>query len=566
MSAPSHGRALAVGALFVLAAGVLCARAVDLQVFKHTFFVTTASRQHIQTVELPAHRGMILDRNGQPLAISTPLVAVWVNPRVVVANDISLAPVAEQLGLDPQALARRVQAHAGKAFLYVERALPPAKGRKVMALEVPGVHLKRAYHRYYPAGPVGAHVIGFTNIDDQGQYGLELEYNEWLNGQDGAMRVITTATGRPIASENVIARPEPGKDLVTSLDMRIQYLAYRALKHAVEKQAASSGSIVVLDVATGGVLAMTSQPDYNPNVRSQLKAALYRNRAVTDLFEPGSAFKPFIIAAALASGKWTPQSRIDTGNGTFTIGGYTVHDDYRLGVITVTELLEKSSNVGAAKVALSLPSDYLYRVLSGFGFGQPESSGFPGAADGRMPFYGSWQPVEQAAISRGYGVSVTALGLAEGYLAIADGGVARAATFLKRSAPLPGVRVISRRVAAQLRRMLTTVVTPAGTGTLAHLDNYTVAGKTGTAHLYIDGGYSQHLYNSVFVGMAPARDPRLVVAVVIRAASNGEYFGGQVAAPVFRKVMAGALRILDVPPQRAHILARTGKAANGGRS
>lgn len=564
MNGPSRMRALAVAVIFMFAAGGLFARAVDLQVFKHGFFASTAARQHLHTVKLPAHRGMILDRNGQPLAISTPLAAVWVNPQVIAGNDISLAPVAKMLGLNPAALNREVASHASRQFLYVKRALPPAEAKKVLALDINGVHLKREYHRYYPAGSVAAHVLGFTNIDDQGQYGLELEYNKWLNGEDGAMRVVTSATGRPVESERILKQPRPGKDLTTSLDMRIQYLAYRALKKAVHKQGAASGSAVVLDVDTGGVLAMTSQPAYNPNVRGDLKASLYRNRAVTDLFEPGSSFKPFIIAAALMSGKWTPQSKVDTGNGTFTIGGYTVHDDYRLGVITVTELLEKSSNVGAAKVALSLPSDYLYRVLSGFGFGQPATIGFPGAADGRMPFYGNWQPVEQAAISRGYGVSVTTLGLAEGYMAIADGGVARPATFLKRDKAASGVRVIPAGIAATLRRILTTVVTEAGTGTLARIDNYTVAGKTGTAHLYVNGSYSKHSYNSVFVGMAPAGDPRLVVAVVLRAASNGQYFGGQIAAPVFRRVMSGALRLLDIPPRPVGVLASKAQTGKGG--
>jgi cell division protein FtsI (penicillin-binding protein 3) len=553
-----------VAVIFLLAAGALFARALDLQVFQHGFFANTAQRQHLHTVKLPAHRGMILGRNGQPLAISTPLDAVWVNPRVIAGNHISLVPVARALGLNPAALDRKVAAHPTRQFMYVKRALPPAKAKKVLALGIDGVHLKDEYHRYYPAGPVAAHVIGFTNVDDQGQYGLEKEYNKWLNGQAGAMRVVTSATGRPVESERVLAEPQPGKNLTTSLDMRIQYLAYRALKRAVHKQAAASGSVVVLDARTGGVLAMTSQPDYNPNVRSDLKASLYRNRAVTDLFEPGSSFKPFIIAAALMSGKWTPMSKIDTGNGTFTIGGYTVHDDVRLGEINVTELLEKSSNVGAAKVALSLDSDYLYRVLTGFGFGRPATSGFPGAADGRMPFYGNWHPVEQAAISRGYGVSVTALGLAEGYMAIADGGVARPATFLKHDKPHSGVRVIPAKVAAELRRMLTTVVSEGGTGQRAQIANYQVAGKTGTAHLYMNGGYSKRLYNSVFVGMVPAGKPRLVVAVVLRAASNGQYFGGQVAAPVFREVMSSALRLLDIPPQPMQVLAEKGGTDKGG--
>jgi cell division protein FtsI (penicillin-binding protein 3) len=566
MNASSRGRAFAVAAIFALAAAVLFARAFDLQVFKHSFLSDTAAHQHIHTITLPAHRGMILDRRGQPLAISTPLDAVWVNPRVVVGNSVSLAPLAKALGRDPAALAHKVEAHSKAEFMYVARDLPPAQARKLLALDIPGVHAKREFHRYYPAGPVGAHVVGFTNIDDQGQYGLESQYNRWLDGKPGAMRVVTSATGRAVESDRVIARPRPGKDLITSLDMRIQYLAYQALAQAVHKQDAASGSIVVLDVKTGGVLAMASQPGFNPNLRADLKASLYRNRAVTDLFEPGSSFKPFIIAAALTSGKWTPTSTIDTGNGTFTIGGYTVHDDERLGTINVTELLEKSSNVGAAKVALSLKSKFLYHILNGFGFGQPARTSFPGAADGHMPFYGQWRPVEQAAISRGYGVSVSTLELAEGYLAIADGGIARPATFLKRTQPIAGQRVISPRVAGELRRMLMTVVSPAGTGHLAAIPNYRVAGKTGTAHLYRNGRYSQRLYNSVFAGMAPAADPKLVVVVVLRAASKGRYFGGQISAPVFRKVMADALRLLDVSPGRGPILATAGKQAGGGSS
>lgn len=564
MSPPARIRALAVALGFLLAAGVLFARAVDLQVFKQSFLDGAAARQHLRTIPLPAHRGMILDRHGQPLAISTPVDALWVNPRIVTARHASLAPVARALGLDPARLDRELAANADHQFMYLARGLPPDQAAKVLDLGVPGVHEKREYRRYYPSGAVAAHVLGFTNVDDSGQYGLELEYNNWLKGKAGAMRVVTSADGRPVESDQVLARPRPGRDLVTSLDMRIQYLAYRSLARAVRNQDASSGSVVVLDVRTGGVLAMTSQPGYNPNVRGDLKADLYRNRAVTDLFEPGSAFKPFVIAAALMSGKWTPDSTVATGNGTYTIGGYTVHDDEPLGTITLTRLLQKSSNVGAAKVALSLSPDYLYRVLAGFGFGHPAASGFPGAAASQLPFYGGWHPVEQAAISRGYGVSVTALQLAEGYLAIADGGVSRPASFLKRNAPAPGVRIVPSRIAAELRSMLTTVVSDDGTGRLAQISNYRVAGKTGTAHLYRDGDYSKDLYNSVFAGMAPAEHPRLVVVVVVRGASLGRYFGGQVAAPVFRKVMSGALRLLDIAPDRVPVLAGDGKAHKGG--
>lgn len=563
MSSVPHRRALAVGAVFALAAAVLLARAFDLQVLKRSFLSGRAARQQLRTIVLPAHRGMILDRRGQPLAISTPVDAIWVNPKVVAGSGEPLRPLAHALGLDATRLEQDVRGHATRSFLYLARGLPPAKARAVLALGLAGVHSKREYRRYYPAGPVAAQVVGFTNIDDHGQYGLELEYEHWLEGKPGAMRVVTSADGKPVEDDEIISQPRPGKDLVTTLDMRIQYLAYEALRNAVTSQEAKSGSVVVLDVKTGGVLAMANEPSYNPNVRSDLEASRYRNRAVTDLFEPGSAFKPFVIAAALTSGRWTPESTVDTGNGTWTIGGYTIHDDVTLGTINLTTLLEKSSNVGAAKVALSLPSDYLFQILSGFGFGRPVGDSFPGAAEGRLPFYGSWRPVEQAAISRGYGVSVTDLGLAQGYLAIADGGVFRPAVFVKGSGG-DARRVIPRRIAAELRQMLTTVVSDQGTGYRARIPNYRVAGKTGTARLYHDGAYLDDRYNSVFVGMAPAADPRLVVAVVIRGASQGRYFGGQIAAPVFKQVMSGALRLLDVAPDVGTVLATASGSKQGG--
>ncbi len=543
----AHMRLVSVAVFFVLVAGGLTARAVDLQVLHHPFLTNRATRQHLRTIELPAHRGMILDRNGQPLAISTLVYAIWVNPRVIIGRKIDLASVARALHLDPAQVARRVRANADRAFMYLARDVVPSLAGKIIAQRLAGVHDKREYRRYYPAGTVAAQVVGFTNIDDRGQAGLELEYNRWLEGKSGAMRVITSASGRPVESDEVIRRPQPGHDLITTLDMRIQYLAYRALAQMVAKQGAASGSAVVLDVHTGGVLAMVNQPSCNPNVRADLKPSRCRNRAVTDAFEPGSSFKPFIIAAALASGKWKPGSTVKTGDGVWQIGGYTLRDDEPLGTITLTRLLQQSSNIGAAKVALSLPSDYLYRVLTGFGFGRPAASGFPGEVDGSMPFYGRWRPVEQAAISRGYGVSVSALGLAEGYLAIADGGIYRVASFVKRQSRSAGVRVVPSAIASELRRMLTSVVSADGTGFRAQIPNYRVAGKTGTARLYRNGGYSD-LYNSVFAGMAPAANPRLVVMVVIRGASRGQFFASQVAAPVFRKIMAASLRLMDIAP------------------
>jgi len=558
MKLTARMRLLAVAAFFVLAAGALGARAIDLQIVRHPFLSDRAAQQQLRTIELPAHRGMILDRNGQPLAISTPVYAIWINPRVVLGRKVNLAPVAKVLGLDPAEVVRRLKRNADRAFMYLARDVVPTQAKRILSLSLAGVHDKREFRRYYPAGQVAAQVVGFTNIDDQGLAGLESEYNSWLEGKPGSMRVITSATGRPVESDDVIRRPQPGHNLTTTLDMRIQYLAYEALAKMVHKQGASTGSAIVLDVHTGDILAMVNQPSCNPNVRADLKPDLCRNRAVTDLFEPGSSFKPFIVAAALDSGKWMPNSTVKTGNGVWEIGGYVLHDDEPLGTITLTRLLQKSSNIGAAKVALSLPSDYLYRVLNGFGFGRPAASGFPGAADGRMPFYGRWRPVEQAAISRGYGVSVSALELAEGYLAIADGGIYRPAVFIKRKDRAAGIRVVPVSVARTLRKMLTTVVSDDGTGFRAQIPNYRVAGKTGTARLYKNGAYSD-LYNSVFAGMAPAADPRLVVVVVLRGASHGEFFASQIAAPVFRRIMSASLRLMDIAPDMDTVLARNGK-------
>ncbi len=558
MKLTARVRLLAVAAFFVLVAGALGARAIDLQVVRHPYLSSRAAQQQLRTIELPAHRGMILGRNDQPLAISTPVYAIWINPRVVLGRKVDLAPVAKALDLDPAEVARRLKRNADRAFMYLARDVVPTQAKQILSLGLAGVHDKREFRRYYPAGQVAAQVVGFTNIDDQGLAGLESEYNSWLEGKPGAMKVLTSGTGRPVEIDDVIRQPQPGHNLHTTLDMRIQYLAYESLAKMVHKQGASTGSAIVLDVRTGGILAMVNQPSCNPNVRADLKPDLCRNRAVTDLFEPGSSFKPFIIAAALDSGKWTPNSTVKTGDGVWEIGGYVLHDDEPLGTITLTRLLQQSSNIGAAKVALSLPSNYLYRVLNGFGFGRPAASGFPGAADGRMPFYGRWRPVEQAAISRGYGVSVSALELAEGYLAIADGGIYRPAVFIKRKDRTAGIRVVPASVAKTLRKMLTTVVSDKGTGFRAQIPNYRVAGKTGTARLYKNGAYSD-LYNSVFAGMAPAADPRLVVVVVLRGASHGEFFASQIAAPVFRRIMSASLRLMDIAPDAGTVLARNDK-------
>ncbi|HVC38025.1 MAG TPA: penicillin-binding protein 2, partial [Gammaproteobacteria bacterium] len=418
----------------------------------------------------------------------------------------------------------------------------------VMALNIPGVYTQREYRRYYPAGEVTAQVLGFTNVDDVGQEGLELGYNDWMHGIPGAERVIVDRYGRSVQDVESLHAPRPGKDLVTSIDLRVQYLAYRALKQAVLEQGAESGSIIVMDAKSGEVLAMANQPSFNPNNRGDYQANAYRNRAVTDQFEPGSSMKPFTIVAALLSGRYTPNTIINTSPGFYKVAGYPIRDDNDYGAINLTTILEKSSNVGASKIALSLNPELLWDTLAAFGFGRLSDSGFPGEVAGSLPNYRGWSTARQATISYGYGVAVTALQLADAYDTIGDNGVNVPPSFVRVDAPPVGQQVIPAQVAVTLRQMLETVVSNEGTGKLAEVAGYHVAGKTGTAHIAQNGGYSNSDYYSVFAGIAPATDPRLVAVVVIREPSRGQYYAATVAAPVFARVMSGALRLLDIPP------------------
>jgi len=435
-----------------------------------------------------------------------------------------------------------------KEFVYLVRDLDPYAAQKVMALNIPGVYTQREYRRYYPAGEVTAQVLGFTNVDDVGQEGLELAYNDWLHGIPGAERVIVDRYGRSVQDVESLRAPRPGKDLVASIDLRVQYLAYRALKQAVLEQGAESGSIIVMDAKTGEVLAMADQPSFNPNNRGDYQAGAYRNRAITDQFEPGSSMKPFTIVAALLSGRYTPNTVINTTPGFYKVAGYTIRDDNDYGAINLTTILEKSSNVGASKIALSLNPELLWNTLVAFGFGRSSGSGFPGEVTGSLPNYRDWSVARQATISYGYGVAVTALQLADAYDIIGDNGVSMPPSFVRLDAPPVGQQVIPAAVIVTLRRMLETVVSNEGTGKLAGVAGYHVAGKTGTAHIAQNGGYSNNDYYSVFAGIAPATDPRLVTVVVIRGPSRGQYYAATVAAPVFARVMTGALRLLDIPP------------------
>jgi cell division protein FtsI (penicillin-binding protein 3) len=533
---------------FGILATSLVARAVHLQVLDKDFLNEQADTRHLRTEKISAHRGTITDRNGEPLAISTPVDSIWVNPRLFAPAVDSIPRLARTLGVDSQMLMRRVTRSMDKEFLYLKRHLSPEQAEEVLALELPGVSVQREYRRYYPASEVTGHLVGFTNIDDEGQEGLELAFNHWLAGESGAKRVLKDRLGRSIENVASIRPPHHGKDLRTSIDLRLQYLAYRTLKSAIKTHNARSGSIVVLDVKTGEVLAMVNQPTYNPNDRSQLAAERYRNRAITDIFEPGSSIKPLVVAAALESGQYRPSSIIDTAPGYVVVGPKKIEDNHNLGRISLTTILARSSNVGITKLAMTLQPDQLWETMTHFGLGELTSSGFPGESAGMLTHYSNWRPISQATLAYGYGVSVTPLQLAQAYAAIGSGGEIRPVSLVALDAPVEAHRVLSEDTAVAVRRMLEEVVRPGGTGTKAAIDGYRVAGKTGTAWKFATGGYSHDKYVSIFAGLAPASDPRLATVVVIDEPGGELYYGSDVAAPVFADVMSESLRLLAVAP------------------
>jgi cell division protein FtsI (penicillin-binding protein 3) len=500
-------------------------------------------------VQISAHRGSIVDRNGEPLAVSAPVDTIWANPQELRGAIDRIGELAGVLELEEDWVLRRVTSNLDKNFVYLRRHLRPDHAARVLNLRLPGVGTLREYRRYYPSGEVTGHLLGFTNIDDQGQEGLELAYDYWLRGENGQKRVLRDRLGRIIEDVELIAAAKPGRELRTSIDLRVQYLAYRELKRAIADSSALSGSVVVLDVHTGEVLAMVNQPSYNPNDRSQLDVAHYRNRAVTDIFEPGSSFKPFVVAAALETGRYDASSTIDTSPGYLRVGNRVITQDYNdLGRIDLATILARSSNVGVGKLALDLEQRQLFGVLSGLGIGRLTESGFPGESAGVLNDPEYWRPVGQATLAYGYGLSVTALQLARAYATIAADGVQRPVLLVAADAAPPGRQVISATTARAVKNMLETVVSPAGTGLRAAIPNYRVAGKTGTAKKSVVGGYSEDRYFAIFAGLAPVSDPRLVTVVVIDEPRGEDYYGGEVAAPVFSAIVSGAMRLLAVPP------------------
>lgn len=542
------GRVSLVIAFFTLAALSLVARAVHLQVFNKDFLNRQADSRHLRTEKISAHRGSIMDRNGDPLAISTPVDSVWANPKELATAVDRVPELARSLELDPQLLMRRITRSMDKEFLYLKRHLSPDQAHATMALKLPGVNVIREYRRYYPAGEVAGHLVGFTSVDDDGQEGLELAFNHWLSGESGAKRVLKDRLGRSVENVESIRPPRHGKDLYASIDLRLQYLAYRTLKAAIQQYKAESGSIVILDVVTGEVLAMVNQPTYNPNDRSQYSAERYRNRAITDIFEPGSSIKPLILAAALESGRYRASSMVDTAPGYVVVGSKKIEDPRNLGRISLSTILSRSSNVGVTKVAMSLEPDQLWSTMTRFGLGSLTSSGFPGESAGLLTNYNDWRQISQATLGYGYGVSVTPLQLTQAYASIGSGGIIRPVSLVRLDQPGQGERILDRNTAVAIRGMMEEVVKPGGTGHNASIAGYRVAGKTGTAWKFAAGGYSEDKYFSIFGGLVPASDPRLAAVVVIDEPSGDLYYGSEVAAPVFADVMAESLRLLAIPP------------------
>ncbi|MGQ0578218.1 MAG: peptidoglycan D,D-transpeptidase FtsI family protein [Betaproteobacteria bacterium] len=526
---------------------VLVARAFYLQGLHNDFLQQKGETRYARVVEISAHRGMVTDRHGEPLAVSTPVESVWASPADAELSVEQRAKLARLLGMDAAELRRRL-ADSEREFVYLKRQLPPEQAAKVVQLNLPGVFLQREYRRYYPAAEVTAHVVGFTGVDDNGQEGIELAYQEWLAGKRGSRRVIKDRLGRIVEDVESIRAPQQGRELALSIDQRIQYLAFRELKSAIAKHEAKAGSIVVLDATSGEVLALANWPTYNPNNRDTLKVARSRNRAVVDLFEPGSTLKPFTAAAALEAGLIGPGSIIDTEHGRFTIGKRTIRDVHPESYLTVSQVIQKSSNVGSAKIALAMAPQKLWAIFSAAGFGAQTRVGFPGEATGRLRAYQSWKRIEHATMSYGHGVSVSLLQLARAYSVFATDGELKQLTLIRRDQPVEGTRVVSRRTGQAVRKMLEMVTQPGGTATRAQVAGYRVAGKTGTAHKLDGASYAADRYVSSFVGFAPASSPRLVIAVMIDEPGGKHYYGGEVAAPVFSNVMAGALRLLGVTP------------------
>lgn len=545
------GRRLVVLALLLLAMSSLVVRAVYLQVVDKSFLQKRALQQYSDKVIVPAYRGKILDRQGEPLAISTHVQAVILKPYLVKEDDwAKVEQVAALLQLSQRKISRIKRQFADKRFIYLKRHVNPELVRAIQAMKVPGIFFEDALKRFYPSGEVTGHLLGFTNIDDVGQEGIEREYESQLRGRAGAKKVIRDGKGHIINDVEIIQEPVAGKDLTLSIDNRIQYLAYRELKAAVLSHMAKAAALVVLNAKTGEVLAAVNQPAFNPNNRKRLRAKSYRNRAFVDVFEPGSTVKPFVMLAALDGGYVTLSEKIET-HGFYRLKRKLIKDTHNYKTLDLTGIIKKSSNVAISKIALRMPAEFLWNSYKKLGFGQATQIGFPGEARGRLPDYQGWNEFEQATLSFGYGLSVSALQLARAYTALADDGMLHSVSLLPRDVDDQSQRIFTAKNTRRVRKMMEAVVEKGGTATKAQVPGFRVAGKTGTAKKS-EGkkGYSDKDYIAAFVGMAPASDPQFVIAVMVDTPRAGQYYGGLVAAPVFSLVMAGVLRIYGVAPDQ----------------
>lgn len=550
-----------VAVCFVALSGAIVGRMVYVNINDRDFLQEQGDLRTIRLERINAHRGMIRDRLGKPLAISSPVVSLWANPNELLSSSSDLNQLATMLKVDPEEFADRLENSRSRSFVYLRRHMPPPEAEKILSLSLPGLYSEKEYHRFYPAGEVAAHLVGVTNIDDRGQEGVELAFDQWLTGVPGKKKVLKNLYGDIVADIMPVADAVPGRDIELAMDLRLQYLAYRELKAAIQRHEAQSGSIIVLDVASGSVLAMANQPSYNPNNRQQLDIATVRNRAVTDAFEPGSTLKPFTVAVALESGSHHPLSRIDTSPGFVRVDDKTIPDPRDMGELNLGDILAHSSQVGISKLALTLDPFAVRDLLADVGIGQIPGSGFPGESQGYLPNHRRWTDIERATLAYGYGVTTTPLQLANAYLAIARGGVRKQITLLAEE-QTSTIRVMSEQTASQLTRMLAKVVSD-GTGGQAHIQGYSVAGKTGTVRKLGESGYEDTRHLAFFAGFAPVQDPELVAVVMINDPAGDANGGGSVAAPVFGSVMSGAMRILKVAPDQQVAMSKGGGDAHG---
>lgn len=538
--------------LLIVIIAVFCLlfmRAVQLQLLNADFYHQAGSERHLRTVSIAAHRGSITDRYGEALAISTPVYSIWAHPKTSLANPDAIAHTAKVLGISNKKLTKKLRDRKDKQFVYLRRHVFPNVVQELQQKTTTGISTVREYRRYYPDGEISSHIVGLTNIDDQGIEGIEFAYDDWLKGIPGKKRVLRDGNGTIVSNIELIQEPHHGKDLQLSIDKRIQYLTYRELKRTIAQHQAQAGSVVILSVDSGEVLAMANLPSFNPNDRIDAKYDAIRNRAITDVFEPGSTIKPFLIAAALDSGAVKVNSRINTSPGYFNVRGLQVSDNKNHGVMDIQTILAKSSNVGAVRVALKLSEEEVWNQYQAVGFGQLTGSGFPGERAGKLDNYTQWNEAQRATLAYGYGISGTTLQLARAYSVIARDGVLLPTSFIVNNDSVSGYRVMSANTAKQLRGMLHHVVSKQGTAHRAMMESYTAAGKTGTSRKLNKGKYLDDQHISLFAGMAPAKQPRIVVVVVIDRPTKGGYYGGDVAAPLFSRITDGTLRLLNVPPE-----------------